>query len=104
VFERKGRDLYVKVPLPVTTAVLGGEADVQTLTGKPARLRIPALTQNNQMFRLKGYGMPAVGKADEKGDLYARVEAQLPTEVAGGEREHWEALAKGEAAKKHSAA
>jgi DnaJ-class molecular chaperone len=31
VFERKGRDLYVKVLLPVTTAVLGGEADVQTL-------------------------------------------------------------------------
>jgi DnaJ-class molecular chaperone len=103
VFERKGRDLYVKVALPVTTAVLGGEAEVQTLSGKPARLRIPALTQNNQMFRLKGYGMPAVGKADEKGDLYARVEAQLPTEVADSEREHWQALAKGETAKNSAA-
>ena len=74
MFERKGRDLYVKVPLPVTTAVLGGEAEVQTLAGKPARLRIPPLTQNGQVFRLKGYGMPDVGKPDEKGDLYARVE------------------------------
>src|SRR5687767_2179117 len=64
VFERKGRDLYVKVALPVTTAVVGGEADVQTLTGKPARLRIPPLTQNGQVFRLKGYGMPAkIGRA-----------------------------------------
>src|SRR5687768_12697064 len=36
LFERKGRDLYVKVPQPVTTAVLGGEADVQTISGKPA--------------------------------------------------------------------
>jgi curved DNA-binding protein len=104
VFERKGRDLYVKVQVPVTTAVLGGEAEVQTLSGKPARLRIPALTQNNQVFRLKGYGMPAVGKADEKGDLYARVEAALPAAVTDREREHWEALAKGEAAKKNSAA
>src|SRR3954469_16845644 len=104
VFERKGRDLYVKVPLPVTTAVLGGEAEVQTLSGKPARLRIPPLTQNSQVFRLKGYGMPAIGKADEKGDLYARVEAQLPTVVADADREHWEALAKGESAKKNSAA
>ncbi len=78
VFERKDRDLHVRVPVPVTTAVLGGEADVQTLSGKPARLRIPALTQNGQVFRLKGYGMPAVGKPDEKGDLYARVEVQLP--------------------------
>jgi DnaJ-class molecular chaperone len=104
IFERKGRDLYVKVPLPVTTAVLGGEAEVQTLSGKVARLRVPALTQNGQVFRLRGYGMPAVGKADDKGDLYARVEAQLPTQLTDHEREHYEALAKGEAAKKHSAA
>jgi curved DNA-binding protein len=94
VFERKARDWYVKVPVPVTTAVLGGEADVPTLTGKPARLKIPPATQNGQLFRLKGYGMPAVGKSDEKGDAYARVEVQLPTTLSAEEREHWEALAK----------
>jgi len=106
VFERKGRDLNVKVSVPVTTIVLGGQADVQTISGKPARLRIPPLTQNGQVFRLKGYGMPAVGKSNEKGDLYARVEAQLPTQLSNDERTHYEALAKlnGEAAKKHSAA
>jgi DnaJ-class molecular chaperone len=93
----------VKVPLPVTTAVLGGEAEVQTLTGKPARLKIPPLTQNGQVFRLKGYGMPAVGKAEEKGDLYARAEAQLPTQLSDEERRHYEALAKGEAAKNSAA-
>jgi curved DNA-binding protein len=106
VFERKGRDLYVKVPLHVPTAVIGGEAEVQTISGKPARLKIPPLTQNGQVFRLKGYGMPAVGKAKEMGDLYARVEAQLPTQLSIEERAHYEALAKssGGAAKKHSAA
>jgi DnaJ-class molecular chaperone len=106
VFERKGRDLYVKVPLPVTTAVVGGEADVQTITGKPARLRIPPLTQNGQVFRLKGYGMPAIGKPEDKGDLYARIDVQLPTQLSTDEREHYEALAKlgGGAATKHSAA
>ena len=105
-FERKGRDLYVKVPVPVATSVLGGEAEVNTLAGKPVRLRIPPLTQNGQVFRLKGYGMPAVGRPDEKGDLYARVEVQLPTELSAAEREHYEALAKlaGGAAKKNSAA
>ena len=92
--------------MPVTTAVLGGEAEVQTLAGKPARLRIPPLTQNGQVFRLKGYGMPAVGKPDDKGDLYARVEVQLPTQLTAEEREHYEALAKlsGGGANKHSAA
>ena len=106
LFERKGRDLYVKVPLPVTTAVLGGEVEVPTIAGKPVRLRIPALTQNGQLFRLKGYGMPAVNKNEDKGDAYARVEAQLPTQLTPEERSHYEALAKlGDgAAKKHSAA
>jgi DnaJ-class molecular chaperone len=94
VFERKGRDLYVKVPLPVTTAVLGGEVEVPTLEGRTVRLRIPPLTQNGQMFRLKGYGMPAVGKTEDKGDAYARVEAQLPTQLSSAEREHYQALAK----------
>ena len=106
LFERKGRDLYVKVPLPVTTAVLGGEVEVPTISGKTVRLKIPALTQNGQMFRLKGYGMPAVGKPEDKGDAYARVEIQLPAELSPEERQHYEALAKlgDSAAKKHSAA
>ena len=104
-FERKGRDLYVKVPIAVTTAALGGEAEARTFGGRTVRLRIPSLTQNGQVFRLKGYGMPKVGKPDDTGDLYARVEVQLPTEMSPAEREHWEALAKlGDAAKKHSAA
>jgi curved DNA-binding protein len=106
VFELKDRDLHVRVSMPVTTAVLGGEADVQTLSGKPARLRIPPLTQNGQVFRLKGYGMPTVGKPDEKGDLYARVDVQLPTQLTAEEREHYEALRRlsGGGATKNSAA
>jgi curved DNA-binding protein len=106
VFERKGRDLYVKSAVPLTTAVLGGEASVQTLSGKPARLRIPPLTQNGQLFRLKGYGMPAVGKSDDAGDLYARIDVQLPTRLSEQEREHFEALKNlgGDDSKTHSAA
>jgi curved DNA-binding protein len=98
VFERKGRDLYVKVPVFVSTAALGGEAEVPTLSGKSVRLRIPPLTQN---------GMPAVGKPGDTGDAYARVEVQLPTQLSPAEREHWEALAKlqqANGANKHSAA
>jgi DnaJ-class molecular chaperone len=105
-FERKGRDLYEKVPVSVTTAVLGGEAVVPTLSGKTVRLRIPPLTQNGQVFRLKGFGMPKTGHPDDRGDLYARVEVQLPTALTPAEREHYEALAKLQtgAAKKHPAA
>jgi DnaJ-class molecular chaperone len=93
VFERKGSDLYTKIALPVTTAVLGGEANVPTITGS-VRLKIPETTQNAQVFRLKGHGMPAVGKPDERGDLYAAVEIQLPRTLTKDQRSHYEALAK----------
>lgn len=93
VFERKGNDLHAKVAVPVTTAVLGGEAHVPTVTG-PVRLKIPETTQAGQVFRLKGHGMPAVGKPDERGDLYATVDIQLPRVVTKDQRPHWEALAR----------
>jgi curved DNA-binding protein len=93
VFERKGMDLHTTVAVPVTTAVLGGEAQVPTITGT-VRLKIPETTQSGQVFRLKGHGMPAVGKADERGDLYATVEVQLPRALTREQRTHYEALAK----------
>jgi DnaJ-class molecular chaperone len=102
-FERKGQDLHARVRVPVTTAVLGGEAEVPFLGGKPLRLRIPAGTQNGQVFRLKGKGMPVVGKPDEFGDLYATVEADLPRHLTPEERAHYEALAKLAAGKSSAA-
>ena len=93
-FERKGRDLYTHVSVPLTTAVLGGEAEIQTLAGKPVRLKIPPTTQNGQVFRLKGHGMPAVGKPDEHGDLYATIDVELPRSLTSEQRTHFEALQK----------
>jgi DnaJ-class molecular chaperone len=103
-FERKGHDLHVRVRVPVTTAVLGGEAEVPNLGGKPTRLKIPPTTQNGQVFRLKGHGMPIVGKAGQHGDMYATVEAELPRHLSPEERQHYEALGKLAGNKKHSAA
>ena len=82
--------------MPLTTAVLGGEAEVQTLAGKPLRLKIPPTTQAGQVFRLKGHGMPAVGKPDDHGDLYATVDVELPRSLTPEQRQHWEALQKTE--------
>jgi curved DNA-binding protein len=93
-FERKGQDLYTRVRIPLTTAVLGGEADVPTLAGKSLRLKIPAATQGGQVFRLKGHGMPVVNRPGEKGDLYATTDVQLPKELSAEQREHFETLQK----------
>ena len=103
-FERKGRDLYTHVSVPLTTAVLGGEAEIQTLSGKPVRLKIPPATQNGQVFRLKGHGMPAVGKPEEHGDLYVTVDVELPRSLTAEQRKHFEELQKLEKETKHSAA
>jgi DnaJ-class molecular chaperone len=92
-FERRGQDLHVKVRVPLLTAVLGGEAEVPTLAGKPLRLRIPEATQNGQVFRLRGHGMPTAGKPDGAGDLYATVEVELPARLSPEARRHYEALA-----------
>jgi curved DNA-binding protein len=56
----------------------GGRADAP---GKPLRLKVPAGTQSGQVFRLRGHGLPAVGKAAERGDIYATVEAQVPVDA-----------------------
>jgi DnaJ-class molecular chaperone len=93
-FERKGRDLYARVKLPLTTAVLGGEVEVPSLGGKPLRLKVPQTTQSGQVFRLRGHGLPTVGKPDDRGDLYASVDIVLPSALTPEERAHYEALAR----------
>jgi curved DNA-binding protein len=103
-FERKGRDLYTRVTVPLTTAVLGGEASVETLGGKTLRLKIPPTTQNGQVFRLKGHGMPTTGKPDQAGDLYATIDVELPRDLTPEQRKHFEALQRLETGSTHSAA
>ena len=93
LFERKGRDLYVKVNVPVTVAVLGGEVEVPALGARTLRLKVPPTTQNGQVFRLRGQGLSLAGKPGEKSDLYATLAVQLPKELSPDEREHYEALA-----------
>ena len=89
VFERKGADLYVDVPVPLYDAVLGGEVEVPTLKGTKLRLKVPPGTQNGRTIRLSGQGMP---KAGGVGDLYARVKVVLPTPLSERERQLFEEL------------
>jgi curved DNA-binding protein len=93
-FEVKGKDLYTRATVPLTTAVLGGEAQVETLSGKTLRLKIPAGTQNGQIFRLKGHGMPTVKRPDQTGDLYATINVQIPRDLTPEQRRPFEELAK----------
>ncbi len=84
-FERNGDDLTVEVPVPYLDAVLGGEVEAPTLTGR-VMLTIPPLTQNGRRIRLSGKGMPVLGRHDRRGDLFARVSVVLPEQLTERER------------------
>jgi len=85
-FERRGNDLHTTATASIFTAILGGEADVETLSGK-VKLNVPAGTQPEQVFRLAGRGMPSVKNASEKGDLYVRLKVQIPKYLSAKQRE-----------------
>jgi curved DNA-binding protein len=88
LFERKGTNLYVELPITVYEAALGGTIRVPTLDGTTS-IKLPAGTRNGQVIRLSGKGAPrAGGSADnKKGDLYVTVRIELPDPVDDGSKE-----------------
>ena len=85
-FERKGDDLHSTIQVDLYTALLGGKVRVPTLSG-PVMLTIKPETQNGQTFRLRGKGMPKLRKKGQYGDLYAKLDVQLPTQLTPRQRE-----------------
>jgi molecular chaperone DnaJ len=78
IFERKGDNIYVKVPVTVTEAALGAKVEVPTLDG-PAVIRIPPGTQSGQTLRLRGKGAPSLrGEAGLRGDEFIEVQVVVP--------------------------
>ena len=77
LFKREGDDLLLTKNIKFTDAALGTEIDVPTIDKKTLRLKIPAGTQNNAKFRLKGYGIPNMN-GKERGDSYVTVNIETP--------------------------
>lgn len=83
-YERDGDNLKASVPVDLYTAVLGGKAAVSTLD-KTVNLTIPAGTKNGKTIRLRGLGMSKLNKKDERGDLFAKIEVQIPNDLSDEE-------------------
>jgi curved DNA-binding protein len=90
-FRRDGDDLLTTVPVDLYTAVLGGKATVSSLD-RSVQLTIPPETPNGKVFRLQGLGMPKLRSPEQRGDLYATVEVQLPRQLDGREKQLFEQL------------
>ena len=85
VFERRGADLVVEVPVTITEAALGATVRVPTPDGSVG-LKVPAGTQNGKMLKLKGKGAPRLG-ASGKGDLLARIKVVVPEKLSGEQKD-----------------
>lgn len=86
VFKRLGNDLYVDAPLPLYTAVLGGEQVIDTLSGK-VKLKVKPETQNGTKVRLKGKGFPVYKQEGQSGDLIVTWRVEIPTHLTEKQQE-----------------
>lgn len=85
LFERDGKNLYCEVPISFVIAALGGELEVPTLNGR-VKLKVPAETQSNKVFRVKGMGMPSV-RGGGSGDLMCKVQVETPINLTAKQKE-----------------
>lgn len=90
-YERKGDDLYADLDTDLYTAVLGGKAQFQTLKGT-VNVTIPAGTQSGKLLKLPGMGMPSYSVRSKYGDLYLKIEVQVPQDLSDKEKELFEEL------------
>ncbi|NYT63521.1 molecular chaperone DnaJ [Alcaligenaceae bacterium] len=79
IFQRDGEDLHCELTIPFTTAALGGELEVPTLTGR-GEITIPEGTQTGKTFRLRGKGIRGL-RASYPGDLYCHISVETPVRL-----------------------
>lgn len=82
LFLREGMDIHCHVPIPFTTAALGGSVEVPTIAGSRAKVTIPAGTQSSHQFRLRGKGMPLMRNKQQHGDMYVHVDVEVPVKLS----------------------
>jgi curved DNA-binding protein len=92
-FEVKDDDLITTMTVPLTTAVLGGEAQVPTLDGTIG-IKIPPETPAGRVFRLRGHGLPRLDAGGARGDLLATLFVDLPKSLTPREKELFDELRK----------
>ncbi len=86
LFRRDGAHIHCRVPIPMTTAALGGTIEVPTVEGNRTRVNIPAGSQSGRQFRLKGKGMPAM-RGSGSGDLYIQTMIETPVNLNKRQKE-----------------
>lgn len=86
IFKRDGDDLHCSIPIPMTTATLGGSIEAPTIDGARVKVTIPEGTQNGHQFRLRGKGM-SVLRSSARGDMYIHTVVETPVRLNKNQRD-----------------
>lgn len=103
IFERDGSDLHCAMPVDLVTAALGGDLEVPTLGGK-VNLKVPAGTQSEKVFRLRGKGVKSV-HGGPIGDLMCHIKVETPVNLTSEQKDilnQFNATMSGNKGEKHS--
>ena len=86
LFEREATTLFCRVPIPMSTAALGGTVEVPTIDGTLAKVSVPAGTQSARQFRLRGKGMTGLhGRG--RGDMYIEIQVETPVNLTKAQQD-----------------
>lgn len=90
-FERRGDNLFCKVKIPLTCAILGGKVEILTLEKEKITLKIPPLTKPGEIFKIPQKGIPHFGRSG-RGDLFCQIEIKIPSKLTKKQKELLEKL------------
>lgn len=91
LFQRKGDDLYISIPISFSQAVLGDEKEVPTLDGKKILLKVPAGTESGKILRVSGKGIPHFSGYG-RGNIFVQLEVKTPKKLSKKQKELLEKL------------
>ncbi|MFT7390630.1 MAG: molecular chaperone DnaJ [Paracoccaceae bacterium] len=86
IFEREGADLHCRIPVPMTTAALGGEIEAPLIDGGRSRVKVPAGVQAGKQLRLREKGMPNL-RGGRRGDMYLDLAVETPVNLTARQKE-----------------
>lgn len=90
-FKREGVNVYTKLEIAPSQAVLGDEITIKTLDGEK-EITVPSGVQNNDSIKLKGHGVPHLGKQNHRGDHIVVVQIKIPKSLADEEKQLYKKL------------
>ncbi len=85
-FQRDGANIHCQIPIPMTTAALGGSIEAPVIDGSRARVNIASGAQSGQQYRLRSKGMKVL-RSKARGDMYIRISVETPVNLTKRQQE-----------------